>query len=74
MRWIGGIELGSPVIQGRFTTFWQGILGATPVTWTQRNIGSLTDNGAGDTTFTFQQAYQATPCVVGGAGEEAAAG
>jgi hypothetical protein len=32
-----------------------------PVTWSSRNIASLTDNGTGDLTLTFRSVYQATP-------------
>ena len=60
--------LHSPVPRSeQVTTWWHGL--AAAATWSSRNVASVTENANADVTLTFQEAYQATPAVIIGAGE-----
>ena len=70
MRLTGSERDPIPLPEQRFTTLWHGEMDATPNTWKSRNIASLTSNAVGDMTLTFQAAYQATPYIGLGTGED----
>jgi hypothetical protein len=74
MRWLGSIRDGMPEARGRVSGWWHGEMPVSGHTWTERNIGSTTENSTGDITLTFRLVYQATPCVAFGGGAGATGG
>lgn len=69
MRLVGAVRDPLPWPEQRFTTLWHGEMGGDN-NYITRNVGSVTNNGVGDLTITFQTAYQGTPFICLGSAQD----